>query len=144
MIALYVFFSGPYLRDSLKTFVIGHWSVSRQVTCRHLCITRSNRDNLVIVDHATDQPLPLEAYTWLVKHLSREGDTVIDVDSSSGSACVAALKGGRNGVWISTASSELQHTLQCNIKKNFAALSNHESSEIEESSENSGIDDCGV
>ena len=119
--------------------------MSRQVTCRHVCITRSNRDNLVIVDHATDQLLPLEAYTWLVKHLSREGDTVIDVDSSSGSACVAALKGGRNGVWISTASSELQHTLQCNIKKNvIAALSNHESSEVEESSENSGIDDCGV
>ena len=71
--------------------------MSRQVICKHLCITRSSRDNLVIVDHATDQPLPLEAYTWLVKHLSREGDTVIDVDSSSGSACVAALKGGRNG-----------------------------------------------
>ena len=90
------------------------------------------------------RPCHRPAVTFGSLHLSREGDTVIDVDSSSGSACVAALKGGRNGVWISTASSELQHTLQCNIKKNFAVLSNHESSEIEESSENSGIDDCGV
>ena len=126
------FFFRPLLERLLED--ICYWTL--------VCVKAGH--NLVIVDHATDQPLPLEAYIWLVKHLSREGDTVIDVDSSSGSACVAALKGGRNGVWISTASSELQHTLQCNIKKNFAALSNHESSEIEERSENSGIDDCGV
>lgn len=63
--------------------------------------------------------LPFEAYTWLVNHLSREGDAVIDVDSSSGSACGAALKGGRNVVWISTAPKEEQHFAVCYSKYVF-------------------------
>ena len=38
------------------------------------------------------EPLPVEAYTYLVKNLSREGDTVVDVGSKRGYAMVASLK----------------------------------------------------
>ena len=66
--------------------------------------------------------LRFKAYTWLVNHLSREGDTVIDIDSSSGSACGAAsLKGGRNALWISTAPKEQHNTLQSAIQ-NMSSL----------------------
>ncbi|XP_068710789.1 uncharacterized protein [Montipora foliosa] len=102
---------GPYLKESLSTFVVGHWSVSRQVTSRHLSV--ANSGNVIFVEHVPSQcssseTLPVKAYTWLVNHLSREGDAVVDVGSNTGYAMVAALKEGRNAVWLSTASqSEL-------------------------------------
>ncbi|XP_074634064.1 uncharacterized protein LOC141892621 isoform X2 [Acropora palmata] len=40
--------TGPYLKESLITFIIGHWSVSRQVTSRHL--SASNLDNVISFD----------------------------------------------------------------------------------------------
>ncbi|XP_074621122.1 uncharacterized protein LOC141879731 isoform X1 [Acropora palmata] len=40
--------TGPYLKESLITFIIGHWSVSRQVTSRHL--SASNLDNVISLD----------------------------------------------------------------------------------------------
>ncbi|KAL9973330.1 hypothetical protein ACROYT_G019770 [Oculina patagonica] len=69
---------GPYLKEVLNTFVVGHWTVSRKISLRHLAVECS--DNVVFVKHrASEEPIPLQAFTWLVKHLSREGDAVIDV-----------------------------------------------------------------
>jgi len=51
------------------------------------------------------------AYTWLVNHLSWEGDTVVDVGSSTGYAGVAALKEGCNAVWVSTESDDKQQNI---------------------------------
>lgn len=107
--------SGPYMTESLNTFVIGHWSVSRQISSRHFSL--SNSENLIFVEHVPSQctsaqPLPVEAYTWLIKHLSREGDTVVDVESDTGYPVVAALKQGRSAVWINTASHHKEADLQ--------------------------------
>jgi len=113
-----MFPSGPYFKESLKTFVVGHWLVSRQMTSRHLSLT--SNENVMFVQYTpsqctTTQPLPVEAYTWLVNHLSREGDTVVDVGSSTGYAGVAALKEGRNAVWVSTESDDKQQTFKTRI-----------------------------
>ena len=68
-----------------------------------------SNENLIFVEHVPSQctsaqPLPVVAYTWLVKHLSRERDTVVDVESDTGYPVVAALKQGSSAVWINTAS----------------------------------------
>ena len=92
---------GPYLKESLDTFVVVHWSVSRQMTSRHFSGKKS--EVLIFVEHVpsvcgSTQPLIVGACTWLVNHLSKEGDAVVDVCGSSGYAMVAALKGGRNAL----------------------------------------------
>ena len=61
------------------------------------------------------EPLPVGAYTWLVKKLSREGDTVVDVCSETGYAMVTALKEGRNAVWLSSASECELASLQTRV-----------------------------
>ena len=98
--------------------MVGHWSVSRQVTSRHLSV--ANSGNVIFVEHVPSQcgsseTLPVKAYTWLVNHLSREGDAVVDVGSNTGYAMVAALKEGRNAVWLSTASQSELVRLQTRI-----------------------------
>ena len=113
-----MFPSGPYFKESLCTFVVGHWSVSRQMTPRHLSLT--SPENVMFVEYmpsqcTTTQPLPVKAYTWLVNHLSREGDTVVEIGSSTGYAGVAALKDGRNAVWVSTESDDNQETFKTRI-----------------------------
>ncbi|KAM7435880.1 hypothetical protein ABFA07_014265 [Porites harrisoni] len=67
---------GPYLKESLDTFVVVHWSVSRQMTSRHFSGKKS--EVLIFVEHvpsvcSSTQPLPVGAYTWLVNHLKRRG-----------------------------------------------------------------------
>ena len=47
-----------------------------------------------------NQILPEDAFSWLVEHMSCEGDTVIDIDSDKASTLIAAIKEGRNAVWI--------------------------------------------
>ena len=108
--------SGPYMTESLNAFVIGHWSVSRQISSRHFLL--SNNENLIFVEHvpsqcASAQPLPVQAYTWLVKHLSREGDTVVDVESDTGYPVVASLRQGRSAVWLNTASRHKEAEKNC-------------------------------
>ena len=61
-----------------------------------------------------------DAFSWLVEHLLREGDTVVDIDSTNGGAFVAALKGGKNAVWISSASSEMQSEMRETVDTIFA------------------------
>ena len=92
---------GPYLKESLDTFVVGQWSVSRKMTSRHF--SGKNSEDLIFVEHvrsecSSTQPLPVGAYTWLVNHLSKEGDAVVDVCNSSGYAMVAALKAGQKAL----------------------------------------------
>ena len=101
-----------YFKESLNTFVVGHWSVSRQVTPRHLSLTTF--ENVVLVDDmpsqcTTRKPLPVKAYTWLINHLSREGDTVVEIGSST------ALKEGQNALWVSTELEENQDTFKRRI-----------------------------
>jgi len=62
-----------------------------------------------------------DAFPWLVENLSREGDTVVDVDSKSGGAFVAALKGNRHAVWISSASFEMQSEMKATVDSTFAS-----------------------
>lgn len=81
--------SGPYLRESLITFIVGHWTVSRQVTARHL--SASNLDNVISLDGRPNEILPEEAFSWLVQNLSYEGDTVIDMDNDRAGIFTAAL-----------------------------------------------------
>ena len=97
---------------------MGHWSVARQITPRHISFT--NNENVIFVEHSTSkcvsmEPLPVEAYTWLVKNLSWEGDTVVDVGSKRGYVMVASLKEGRNAVWLSTASECELASLQTRV-----------------------------
>ena len=106
----YSLVSGPYLRESLITFIIGHWSVSWQVTSRHL--SASNLDNVISLDGRPNEILPEEAFSWLVENLSDEGDTLIDVDNERAGIFTAALKEGRNGVWITSQSSDVQQRLR--------------------------------
>lgn len=115
---LVFFHSGPYFKESLHTFVVGHWSVSRQVTTRLLSVT--NDENVLLLEDVPSQcssanPLPVEAYSWLVKHMSKEGDAVVDVGSNTGYVMMAALKEGRNSVGLSTASQHEQQTLKTRI-----------------------------
>ena len=100
MVLSFSLVSGPYLRESLMSFIIGHWSVSRQVTSRHL--SALNLDNVLSLDGKPNHILPEEAFSWLVEHLSCEGDTVIDMDNDKASTFIAALKEVRNGVWITS------------------------------------------
>ena len=58
---------------------------------------------------SSTEPLPVGAYTWLVNHLSKEGNAVVDVCSSSGYAMVTALKAGGKALRLSSAS-------QCELK----------------------------
>ena len=113
---------GPYLKESLNTFVVGHWSVSRQLTKRHYS---GGSQNLIFVENVPSEcsstdTLPMEAYTWLVKHLSWEGDAVVDVFSSNGYTMAAALREGRNGLWLSDASNSEQASLQRRISSLIA------------------------
>ena len=92
---------GSYLKESPNTFMVGHWSVSRQMTSRHF--SGKNSEDLIFVEHvpsecSSTQLLPVGAYTWVVNHLSKEGDDVVDVCSSSGYAMVAALKAGQKAL----------------------------------------------
>ena len=85
--------------------------MSRQISSKHLSVECN--DNLVFVKHKhLEEPLPLQAYTWLVKHLSSEGDAVMDVGSSNGYSMVAALQEGRNAVWMTVASQDEMSTLE--------------------------------
>lgn len=40
---------GPYLKEALNTFVVGHWTVSRQISSRHLSV--ESKENLIFVTH---------------------------------------------------------------------------------------------
>ena len=102
--------SGPYLTESVRTFIIGHWSVSRQVTTRHL--RASNMDNLISLNGKQSQILPEDAFSWLVDHMSCEGDTVIDINSDKASTFIAALKEGRNAAWVTSQSCDVQQRLR--------------------------------
>ena len=101
---------GPYLKESLNTFVVGHWSVSRQMTSRHFCGKSS--EDLIKVERV---PSECSAYTWLVNHFSKEGDAVAGVCSCSGYAVVAALKAGRKALWLTSAPHCELTTLQTRI-----------------------------
>ena len=92
--------------------------MSRQITQSHCSVT--NNENVIFVEHLASQcssmePLPVGAYTWLVKKLSREGDTVVDVCSKRGYAMVAALKKGQSAVWLSTAAECELASLQTRV-----------------------------
>lgn len=119
--------SGPYLRESLITFIIGHWSVSRQVTTRHL--SASNLDNVISLDGRPNEILPEEAFSWIVQNLSYEGDTVIDMDNDTAGIFTAALKEGRSGVWITSQSSDVQQRLR--LQTIFAQSPDVESTDSE-------------
>ena len=70
---LVIFHSGSFFNDALMTFVVGHWSVSRQVTDRYFAY---GGDNLILLDQLSRTAagdLPLEAFSWLVKHVKRRG-----------------------------------------------------------------------
>ena len=112
-----VCFSGPYLKESLNAFVGGHWSVSRQLTKRHYS---GGKPNLIFVENfasecSSTDPLPIEAYAWLVKHLSQEGDAVVNVFSSKGDTMAAALMECCNAIWLSDASNSEQASLQTKL-----------------------------
>ena len=69
---------------------------------------KTNDENVILLQHVPSQcastnPLPVEAYTWLVKHTPMEGDIVVDVGSNAGYVMLATLKEGRNALWLSTA-----------------------------------------
>ena len=88
--------------------------MSRQLTKRHYS---GGSPNLIFVENVASEcsstdPLPIEAYAWLVKHLSQEGDAVVDVFSSNGYTMVAALREGRNAIWLSNASNSVLASLQ--------------------------------
>ena len=59
-----------------------------------------------------NQILPEDAFSWLVEHMSCEGDTVIDIDSDKASTFIAAIKEGRNAVWITSQSCDVQQRLR--------------------------------
>ena len=91
--------------------MVGHWTVSRQISSRHLSV--KCQENVIFVTHKpSEESLPLEAFSWLVKHLSSEGDTVIDVGSKTGFSAAAALQEGRNAVWLTMASQNELSTLE--------------------------------
>ena len=108
--------SAPFLTESVRTFIIAHWSVSRQVTTRHL--RASNLDNLISLDGKENQILPEDAFSWLVEHMSCQSDTVIDIDSDKASTFIAALKEGRNAVWITSQSCDVQLRLETVFAQN--------------------------
>ena len=113
------------------TFVMGHWLVSRQVTTRDLSIS-TNPENLITVGYAPNQPLPEDAFSWLVEHLSREGDTVVNIDSTIGGAFVAAFKGGRNVALISSASSEMESVMKEKVDSIYSINSDESDRAISE------------
>lgn len=85
------------------------------------------RDNVVFVKHRpSEEPLPLQAYTWLVKHLSSEGDAVMDVGSSNGYSMVAALQEGRHAVWMKVASQDELSTLERKVLRLISATSGNQ------------------
>lgn len=85
------------------------------------------RDNVVFVKHRpSEEPLPLQAYTWLVKHLSSEGDAVMDVGSSIGYSMVAALQEGRHAVWMKVASQDELSTLERKVLRLISATSGNQ------------------
>ena len=100
---------GPYLKESLDTFVVGHWSVSRRMTSRHF--SGKNSEDLIFLSFVcafrmqqrTTTACGRLLYTWLVNHLSKEGDAVVDVCGRSGYAMVAALKAGQKALQLSSA-----------------------------------------
>ena len=111
MLILILIFLGPYLQEALETFVVGHWSVSRQITSRHLS---ASRENLIFLNK--ESSFPAQGYTWLVENLSREGDVVIDAGTPNGCAMVAALRKGRSAVRIdSTALPSEQAAIETKI-----------------------------
>ena len=81
------------------------------MTARHFSY---GGDNLILLDQpsrTTAGDIPPEAFSWLVKHLSREGDTIADANSNAGGGFVAALQQGRKAVWLSTAAQDAQPQL---------------------------------
>ncbi|XP_020904551.1 uncharacterized protein LOC110242848 isoform X2 [Exaiptasia diaphana] len=82
--------------NALVTFVVGHWSVSSQLTSRHISDVN---DNVIEVSSTDGEEIPHEALLWLVQHLSREGDVVTEV-SRTGNTFVSALNSGRSALLI--------------------------------------------
>ena len=81
--------------------MVGHWSALRQMTSTRF--SGKNSEDLIFVEHvpsecSSTEPLPVGTYNWLVNHLSKEGDPVVDVCSSSGYTMVAALKAHRKAL----------------------------------------------
>ena len=91
--------------------------MSRQLTKRHYS---GGSPNLIFVENLASEcsstdPLPIEAHAWLVKHLSQEGDAVVDAFSSNGYTTAAALREGHNALCLSDASNSEQTSLQIRI-----------------------------
>ena len=103
-------------------FVVGHWSVSRQLTKHHYS---GGSQNLIFVKNVVSEsssinPFPIKAYTWLVKHLSQEGDAILDAFSSNSYTMAAALGESHNALCLSDASNSEQASLQIRISTSIA------------------------
>ena len=93
--------------------------MSRQLTKRHYS---GGSPNLIFVENLASEcsstdPLPIEAHAWLVKHLSQEGDAVVNVFSSNDYTMAAALMECCNAIWLSDASNSEQASLQTKLSK---------------------------
>ena len=91
--------------------------MSRQLTKHHYSGSSQNLISVknVASESSSTNPLPIKAYTWLVKHLSQEGDAVVDAFSSNGYTMAAALREGHNALSLSDASNTEQASLQIRI-----------------------------
>ena len=82
--------------------MVGHWSVARTVTAKHLHFAPEDcKDNVIVSEEEGENNCTLTDYTWLVQHFSEADDTVA-VFGSSVYCFAAALREGRNAGWITS------------------------------------------
>lgn len=65
----------------VDSFVVGHWSVTRDLTQRH--VAKSTTNLIQLVDTATERN-PEELYEFLIEAFSLQEDHILDLDSENG------------------------------------------------------------
>lgn len=65
----------------VDSFVVGHWSVTRDLTQRH--VAKSTTNLIQLVDTATERN-PEELYEFLIEAFSLQEDHILDLGSENG------------------------------------------------------------
>lgn len=92
------------LASSVKTFHVGHFSISGKKLTKHYHFKESEKqDNFITVtSDQGSESLPESGFAWLIHHFSRPNDFVIEIDSKVGKGFCSALKEGRNAFLVNS------------------------------------------
>ena len=108
------------MTSAVSGFVVGHFAVSSKLSKAHISfLSNEGRDNICITDaqehyngcRVDCKEAPLNAFTWLVKHFSHEGDMVVAINSIN--TLAAALTTGRDCINVANNDDSTREVIRC-------------------------------